>query len=552
MPAVTEIDRFAERIATDVARSRMPHLAADLGDLLESNPEGLFDSLDGLVRAAEGKSDALCAAYMALLGAQLQFLRYRIDGGFREAITLKDRFEKRLVKDIRSRRLPSLLVGEIGRAMGSARLAPSDDMAATMAETLAAAGAALDSPDMGSLLQELGDGIGDDPFAFHVLLGNDAATLPPALRSTAAALMLGAPRPVLHEAAALLILDSDAGVRRATVTALLARIDTVTPATLRRLIVVRHWLPEGERPLVDQAVRAARAKGVECGSLAPVSGLEAQACGVDGSGAIGMLMVAPADKKQRRLSSVLLRLSAGVLDAWSDAPRSRRRVDEMLANADASAGSTVVAMHFLDRAVCHHLAVGLEQGRVPPLGLLQVAETVGAGEWRPRRIDPKAVIDESLASKEEDVRAVLRGSAEWCDVIDAATTWFESDQEVVDLLDRAGRSGPRLVSFVIASILERRRAKWADRLAWTALRLEAQLPVPNPLWRPLAVIAREIARGRPLDEIPLMREIALRTIEAHCPAAPAPDPADFPWDLLLSMAPDQADPRLRRRTKRRR
>ena len=209
-------------------------------------------------------------------------------------------------------------------------------------------------------------------------------------------------------------------------------------------------------------------------------------------------------------------------------------------------------MHFLDRAVCHHLAVGLEQGRVPPLGLLQVAETVGAGEWRPRRIDPKAVIDESLASKEEDVRAVLRGSAEWCDVIDAATTWFESDQEVVDLLDRAGRSGPRLVSFVIASILERRRAKWADRLAWTALRLEAQLPVPNPLWRPLAVIAREIARGRPLDEIPLMREIALRTIEAHRPATPAPDPADFPWDLLLSMAPDQADPRLRRRTKRRR
>lgn len=266
-----------------------------------------------------------------------------------------------------------------------------------------------------------------------------------------------------------------------------------------------------------------------------------------------MLVVSPADKKKRRLSSVLMRPSAGMLDAWSDAPQSRRRIEEMLAHADADAGSTRVTARFLDLAVCHHLAVGLEQGRVPPLGLLQVAEVLGAGEWRPRRIDPQVVIHELLASKEEDVRAVLRGSAEWAEAIDAVSTWFESDQEVVDLLDRAAdRSRPRLVSFVIASVLERRRAKWADYLAWTALRLEAEAPVADPLWRPLAIVAREIARGRPLDEIPLMREIALRTIDAHRPSAAALDAADFPWDLLLSMAADQADSRPRRRAKRRR
>jgi hypothetical protein len=552
MPAATEIDRFAQRIATDVTRNRRANIVAELGEVLESAPEGLFDSLDGLLRAEDGADENLCAAYVALLEAQLEFLRYRIDGGFRDAIALKDRFEDRLAKDVRGGRLSTMVVSEIGRAMDGARLSIGSDLLTAIAERLATAGAALDSPpDIGLLLQRLGDGI-DDPFAFLQVLGTDSAALPPAMRSTAAASILSAPHPVLHEAAALLILDSDPEVRRATATALLARIETVTPATLRRLIVVRHWLPDEERPLVDQVVRAARTKGVACGSLAQVSELDVQAFGVDGSGAIGLLVISPADKKKRRLSSVLMRVSAGMLDAWSDAPQSRRRIEEMLAHASSEAGSTRVEMRFLDLALCHHLAVGLEQGRVPPIGLLQVAETLGAGDWRPRKIDPQAAIDELLAPRDEDVRAVLRGSAEWAEAIDATPTWFEADQEVVDLLDRAeGRSAQRLVSFVIASVLERRRAKWADYLAWTALRLEAEAPVPDPLWRPLAIVAREIARGRPLDEIPLMREIAARTIDVHRPSARAPDLADFPWDLLLSMAGGEADPRPRRGKRRR-
>jgi hypothetical protein len=554
MPAATEIDRFAQRIATGVTRDHRANIIAELGELLESAPEGLFDSLDGLVRAAgkERADENLCAAYVSLLEAQLELLRYRIDGGFRDAIALKDRFEARLAGDIRSGRLSTMAVSEIGRAMDKARLSVGGDVRTAMSERLATAGAAFDSPpDVGSLLQQLADGI-DDPFAFLQVLGADSATLPPAMRSTAAALILSAPHPVLHEAAALLILDSDPEVRRATATALLARIETVTPATLRRLIVVRHWLPDDERPLVDQVVRAARTKGVACGNLAPVSELDVQAFGVDGSGAIDLLIVSPADRKKRRLSSVLMRVSAGMLDAWSDVPQNRRCIEEMLAHAGSSAGSTRVTTRFLDLAVCHHLAVGLEQGRVPPLGLLQVAETLGAGEWRPRKIDPQAAIDELLATRDEDVRAVLRGSADWAEAIDATPTWFEADQEVADLLDRAkGRSAQRLVSLVIASVLERRRAKWADYLAWTALRLEAEAPVPDPLWRPLAIVAREIAGGRPLDEIPLMREIASRTIDAHRPSAGAPDTADFPWDLLLSMARGEADPRPRRGKRRR-
>jgi hypothetical protein len=123
MAAVTEIDRFAERIASDIARNRIPNLIAELGDLLEGNPEGLFDSLDGLIRAADAKGeyDHLCGAYVALLAAQFEFLRYRIDGGFRDGVALKRRFEERLAQDIRAGRLSSFHAGEIGKAMAGAR-----------------------------------------------------------------------------------------------------------------------------------------------------------------------------------------------------------------------------------------------------------------------------------------------------------------------------------------------------------------------------------------------------------------------------------------------
>ena len=45
-----------------------------------------------------------------------------------------------------------------------------------------------------------------------------------------------------------------------------------------------------------------------------------------------------------------------------------------------------VSRSYLDGAVGHHLALSFENGKAPPLGLLQVAEAIGGADWQPSRM----------------------------------------------------------------------------------------------------------------------------------------------------------------------
>jgi hypothetical protein len=42
---------------------------------------------------------------------------------------------------------------------------------------------------------------------------------------------------------------------------------------------------------------------------------------------------------------------------------------------------------YLDRVLSHRVALSVEEGAPPPLGLLQVAETLGGVDWQPARMD---------------------------------------------------------------------------------------------------------------------------------------------------------------------
>jgi len=60
-----------------------------------------------------------------------------------------------------------------------------------------------------------------------------------------------------------MLLDSEAVVRRAAAAVLeqTAAADTLSPAALRRTIILRNWIPEDDRAGVDCAIRKARTKG---------------------------------------------------------------------------------------------------------------------------------------------------------------------------------------------------------------------------------------------------------------------------------------------------
>jgi hypothetical protein len=292
--------------------------------------------------------------------------------------------------------------------------------------------------------------------------------------------------------------------------------DSLTSTDVRRLIAMRNWRPENERAEVDAIIRKARAAGVNCAQW-EAGGVEAVfATAIDGSAAQGFLLVSPAGRK-KRLSSILTR--HGIADAWSGEPESRRGIEATLAESAMNAATLPISRRYLDSMVAHHLALGAEKGEVPPFGLLQVAETVGGADWQPTRMDFNKALAELIAGVPKAMRepaalaSVLRESGELAGLEAVAQSWFEDDPQVAEVVERArGSNRDKLASYLLQTVIARRRDRWADIVLRTALWMREAPPEAGLCWRELALVAKTLADGRDMTEIGLMHDIALRTI----------------------------------------
>src|SRR5207247_8425540 len=120
----------------------------------------------------------------------------------------------------------------------------------------------------------------------------------------------------------------------------------------------------------------------------------------------------------------------GVADAWSGEPDSRRRLEATLADSGMAAPMLAVSRSYLDRVLSHQLALSVERGAPPPLGLLQVAETLGGVDWQPARMDFGETLARLIAEIPEAMRGdtaietMLQKSGELDDLEEVATSWF--------------------------------------------------------------------------------------------------------------------------------
>src|SRR5215831_114906 len=232
-------------------------------------------------------------------------------------------------------------------------------------------------------------------------------------------------------AAVLLLLDPDRVVRRAVAEALATVASSLSPTEVRRLVAMRNWRPENERAEVDGIVRKARAAGVDCAQWEAGRTEPILATAIDGAATKGFLLVSPPGRK-KRISSILTK--GGVADAWSGEPESPRRIEAALTDSGMDAPMLAVSRSYLDRVLSHQLALSVERGVAAPLGLLQVAETLGGVDWQPARMD----FDETLARLITEipeamrggtaVETVLRKSGELADLKVVAQSWFETVQ----------------------------------------------------------------------------------------------------------------------------
>jgi len=518
-PKSSPTDEHARRIARAIAKGRPPPFSDDLDRYCENSPRAIFAAFAGAARhmPPAGKDEALAIGYLFLLQQLLEHLRYRTDRGYADAARLIADFQAEVVARVEAGDVDGRMLAFVGGALHQSKIPASPKLTAASAKHAPDQNASGPLPtDVRAALAGILEACGGDPFTAVGSLLESSHALPADTRSTLAGALALADNPEARAAAVLFLLDPDLSVRRAVAAALAQVANSLTPIEVRRLIAMRNWRPENERAEVDAVIRKARGAGIDCAQWEAGSIETILATSIDGATTQGFLLVTPTGRK-KKISSILTK--GGIADAWSGEPETRRQVEGSLAHAGMNAPMLAVSRTYLDRMVAHHLSVGAEKGEVPSLGLLQVAETIGGADWQPARM----VLSETIAGLMAEVPKVmcepgalasmLHKSDELADLEAIAESWFEDDPQAAQAVESAnGRGRAKLASYLLQSVIARHRDRWADIVLRTALWMREASPEADLCWRELAIVARALVDGRDMNEIGLMRDIALRTI----------------------------------------
>lgn len=522
------VERLAGKLARELRRKKpnMETLEDDLAEL-EDCPQSLWPILDGAIaaRAAKVPDEALVEAWQFLLESQLTLIRYRIDHGWDWAERMVLAFQQKLIEVGKAQLVPAEDFAAIAGAMGEARIEVKPEMRTALAD----AGLLLPDTDeppaqLQAMLRALMDQMAAssaDPFDVAGAMAEATSVMPGELRSFMAHEFALSSHAVLRDSVPLMLLADDQAVRRAAANALeqIALPDTMSPEALRRMIVIRNWVPEADRPPIDQAIRKARVKGVACAQWPAAHDLAIHASGIDGSGSQSVVLTSRGSRKGI-VAGVLLKLGVGVADTWCDTETARRDINQTLATVRGEAMAVEVGQAYLDAAVQNAIATGAATGRPPAATLLQIAELAGGADWHDRRLDIAAEAQRLFDALPEAhrsataVKASLARSGEWHGQ-DFAQSWFLDNPEVRGIVKAGGRrKAEASVGRLVTEALPQRRAEWAERFLLLALRGQAATdPAAQAQAEDFVILAHVLSGDRSLADIPLMVAIARHTVE---------------------------------------
>jgi hypothetical protein len=518
-PKSSPTDEHARRIAQAIAKGRPPPFSAAFDRYCESSPREIFVAFTGAARhmPPAGQDEPLAIGYLFLLQRLLEHLRYRTDRGYADAAKLIADFQADVVAQVEAGNVDGRMLAFVAGALHQSKIPASPELAAASAKQPVDRDE--DGPlpaDVHAALAGIVEACDGDPFMTVGALTETGHAMPEEARGALAGALALAGNAGARGAAVLFLLDPNSAVRRAVAAALAQVAASLTPTEVRRLIAMRNWRPENERAEVDAVIRKARAAGIDCAPWEAGSIEAIVATAVDGSTAQGFLLISPAGRK-KRISSLLIK--AGIADAWSGEPESRRQIEISLAAAGMDAPTIAVSRSYLDRTVAHQLALSIEKREAPPFGLLQVVETIGGADWQPARMAFGETLTGLIAEvpmamcEPAALASVLRKSDGLADLDVVAQSWFEDDPQVARAVERArGSDRAKLADYLLQSVIARHRDRWAEIVLRTALWMREAPQAADLCWRELAIVAKALADGRDMTEIGLMRDIALRTI----------------------------------------
>src|SRR5262245_59944608 len=125
-------DQHARAIATAIAKGRPTPFHAALDQYCESSPRDIFAAFAGLARhmPTVGKDEALAIGYLFLLQRMLEYLRYRSDRGFADAIKLIAEFQSEVAARAEAGDIDGGVLALTGGALHQSKISASPELTA--------------------------------------------------------------------------------------------------------------------------------------------------------------------------------------------------------------------------------------------------------------------------------------------------------------------------------------------------------------------------------------------------------------------------------------
>ena len=369
--------------------------------------------------------------------------------------------------------------------------------------------------DLVSTVLDVADEAGQNPFEVYEYLNSILASFPPEASGMLLSELIAGKKAVIDQAVAGFLLHPDAVLARSVAEALAASASKapVESALIERLVRMRPWLPQARQAQLDATIRAMRQNALPPIQAEPPKVIKCYVSVCDGSGTRS-LFVTQRVGAHYQIASVMMKL-AGVADALLLSKLSKSALDDIVRQMKSSMPTTETDLAGVSRMLALAISDNFVSGNPPPFKLVEVVEHLGLGALHP---DPSSSLEivtgllADLPPEQTNPSAVARAHTEILD-LEFAYQWFEAGETLEDLLYPVKGSKQRVAKLMKAYLPER-RAFWARQCAISALAMRGVGKTVRSAWKELALVGRDIASDVPLDQIPLMQQVAKTSVRA--------------------------------------
>jgi hypothetical protein len=326
--------------------------------------------------------------------------------------------------------------------------------------------------------------------------------------------------------AVLFLLHPDIAVRQTLLSyssELFQQVD-LTPASISRLPIIRQWLPDEEKPYIDNLLLSQRKKGIPFARHEKRKIIDIKATEMDGSGAQAIFFLIK-QKSHFQATGLLIKRDFGIKDTWISPPLDKEKAKNY---ATQGIGRDIILRkvdaHYVEALVAHHLYTGQIKGAVPNVMLLCLQEMIGLN-WQANPLNIEATMNTLASSFSIDktwVEKSLVRTGKWYKNKKFTESWFDESPELDKLVNTHCyyRNGTKYCELedaltdVLTHYLEPKRAQWLEHFIWMALWAKPHARHNEYLWKDCYVLAKLLLEGHPLKEIPLMLSICEQNILA--------------------------------------